>query len=94
MEGLSSPGLPFVPVLAVVVGAVYSARLRRHGEGSTPAPLILTSGVWAPKLRLCIDGAGACWNSRPRTYEVDARHGALFLKLLPHGLPGPVRDVQ
>jgi hypothetical protein len=30
----------------------------------------------------------------PENYEVDAQHGALFLKLLPHGLPNPERDVQ
>jgi hypothetical protein len=44
MERPSSPGLPYFPILAAVVAAVYGARLRRHGEGSTPAPLIYYVG--------------------------------------------------
>jgi hypothetical protein len=30
----------------------------------------------------------------PENGEADAQRGALFLKLLPHGLPNPARDVQ
>ena len=40
-EGLFSPGLLFIPILAVVVAAIYSDWLRRRDEDATPVPPIL-----------------------------------------------------
>ena len=95
MEGLSSPGLLFVPVLAVVVAAaVYSALLRRHGKDSTPAPLFLSRECGPRNYGYALTGPARVPERAPENYEVDAQHGALFLKLFPHGPPDPARDMQ
>jgi len=90
VEGQSPPGVPFVPV--VVVAAFYSARLRRSGEASTPTPLILRREREPRNYGYALTGP-ARWNSRPKNCEADTQRGALLLKLLPHGLPNPARDV-
>jgi hypothetical protein len=95
MEGLSSPGLLFVPILAgVVAAAVYSARLRRHGEDSTLAPLILRRECEPRNYGYALTGPACVLKLAPENDEVDAQHGTVFLKHLPHGLLDPAREVR
>ena len=95
MEGQSSPGVPFGPVLAVVVAVVHSARLQQRGEDSTPpGPIILRRERGPRNYGYALTGLARVPELAPENYEADAQHGALFLKLLPHGLPDSARDAQ
>ena len=76
--------------VAVVV-AVYGARLRRHGEGSTRPLSHLRRECRPRNYGYALTRPACVLELAPENHEVAAQHSTFFLKLFPLGPPNPAR---